>query len=251
MFLALGVGIIVGSSTNFLGINSILDRQNRVIRKLEDNYNRIRKEVRETRDQLTGAQAHITDLEQKLVPQLLAGKLEGLRLGAVVIGDPPDGVSGEDVALAPLKTAGATISYKIRISLERLAQLSEENPGDFFPQIGKELIRGKTFGAVYTGQFMKDGTVVTGNFEQPVDGIIFVLGGGLDPDGIRNHLLPIENVILENRGLTLNAAFGEQDAVSRVFRPIPISFIQNVETLRGRIDVVIALGEQYKQRKEM
>jgi hypothetical protein len=249
MFLALGVGIVVGSSTNFLGINSILDRQNRVIDRLEANYNQIRKEVRETRDQLTASQDYTKELEEKLVPQLLAGRLDGLSFGVAIVGDLPAGVSSEDDVLAPAKTSGAQIAYKLRISLDRLRQLGDENPGEFVPQIGKELLRGKAFGSVYTSQFLKDGTAASGNFDQPVAGIIFILGAGLDANSVRDQLLPIEKIIQENKGVTINAAFGQKDEYGQIFRSANVPFLLNLETLRGQVDVVKTLGDFYKQQQ--
>lgn len=249
VFLALGVGIIVGSSTNFFGISSILERQNQVILKLEANYKGIKQEVRQSRDELRASEDYVKELEGKLVPQLLAGKLDGVKLGVVIVGDLPNGASSEESLLLPVKNSGAQIAFKMRITLARLQELAGENQGEFVPLFGKELLRGSAFSSRYTGVLVKDGNVVWGGFQEPVSGILFVLGKDLDQNLIRDLLLPLEKVVQENKGVAVNAAFGPQDAYFQIFRITNVPLIQNVDTLKGQVEAITTIDEGYKQQQ--
>jgi hypothetical protein len=249
VFLALGVGIIVGSSTNFFGITSILDRQNRVIERLEGNYKDIRKEVRDTRVELNGSKQYVGSLENVLVPRLLSGKLDGFRYGVITIGDLPGENATEDSLITPLKSAGAVNAYKLRVKPEKLAELAGADAGLFVAQFGKEILRGAAFGSKFTDPFMKDGSVVSGGFEKPVDGIIFVLGENVDPKTIREILLPLENLIQSNQGVTVNAVYGVQKPYEEIFKPTNILYFSNTETLAGQIELITHLEEINKQKQ--
>ncbi|MFA6448464.1 MAG: copper transporter [bacterium] len=249
VFLALGVGIIVGSSTNFFGITSILDRQNRVIERLEGNYKDIRKDVRDTRAELTASKQYIGSLETGLIPQLLSGRLDGFRYGVVTIGVLPGENASEDSLVAPLKSAGAVNAFKLRVKPEKLSELAGEDAGAFVNQFGKELLRGAAFGSKYTDAFMKDGSVASGSFEKPVDGVIFALGENVDLKMLRDILLPIEKLVLGNKGISLNVVYGKQAAYEEIFKPSGILYFSDAETLPGQIEVVRRLEETHKQNQ--
>jgi len=251
MFLALGVGIIVGSSTNFFGISSLLERQNKVIDRLEANYKEIRKEVQNARDELNASKDYAKSLEEILIPRLLSGKLDGFRFGVITVGDLPGGNTSEDRLLAPLKTAGAVNTFKMRIKPEKLQELAEGQAGVFVNQFGKEILRGSSFGSKFTNPLMRDGTVVSGGFEKPVDCVLFVLGENIDPNVIRDIVLPVEKLINENQGIPATAVFGTQDAYEQIFKPTNFSFFQNTETLSGQMELITRIDELYKQKQGM
>ena len=249
VFLALGVGILVGSSTNFFGINAILDRQNKVIERLEGNYKEIRREVRDTNAELGASKEYVKSLEGILIPRLLSGKLDGFRFGVVTIGDLPGETANEDALLAPLKSAGAVNAFKLRVKPEKLTELADADPGAFVAQFGKEILRGAAFGAKYTDPLLRDGSVVSGSFEKPVAGVVFLLGENIDPRVIREILIPLEKLLQENQGISVNAVFGQQNAYDQIFKPTNYPCYQNAETLAGQIEVIVHLDELYKQKQ--
>jgi hypothetical protein len=249
VFLALGVGIIVGSSTNFFGITSILDRQNRVIERLEANYKDIRKEVHDTRVELNASKQYVSSLEGEMIPKLLSGKLDGFRYGVVTVGDLPGENASEDNLISPLKSAGAANAYKLRVSPEKLKELADDDTGAFVAQFGKEILRGAAFGARYTDPFMKDGSVVSGSFEKPVDGIIFIIGENVDLKVIREILLPLEKLVQGNQGVPLNAVYGVQNSYEQIFKPANLLYFSNSEKISGQIEIISHLQEVYKQKQ--
>jgi hypothetical protein len=248
VFLALGVGIIVGSSTNFFGITSILDRQNRVIDRLEGNYKDIRKEVHDTRVELNTTKQYTASLEDETIPRLLSGKLDGFRYGVIMVGGLPEGTS-ENSLLGPLKSAGAANAYDLHVAPEKLTELADDNTGDFVARFGKEILRGAAFGSKYTDPLMKDGSVISGGFEKPVDGIVFLIGENIDPKVIREILIPIGNLVRENKGVALAAVYGVKKDYEEIFKTANIHYFSNADTLAGDIEIITHLEEINKQKQ--
>ncbi len=249
VFLALGVGILVGSNTNFFGISSIIKSQNSIIEKLEENYKEIRKEVKETKAELNETEKYKKLLEDSVLPKLLSGKLDGLDLGVVVLGEPKDDTMNEDAFLGRLKTSGGRISFKVHTSLAVLKELLGKDPGLTVPLLAKEMLNGADFGTSFTDNLVSEGALVSGSFEKPVGGIVFILGSNLDLYDVRRIVLPIENVIENNEGLVLNAAYGRKSAYMNIFKAGRLPYFQNIEKLNGQVDAVSQLSELYLQRR--
>jgi len=248
VFLALGVGIIVGSSTNFFGITSILARQNNVINRLEDNYKDIRKEVHDTRVELNASKQYSTSLENDVIPRLLSGKLDGLRFGVVTVGDLQEEAT-EGSLIGPLKSAGAANAFDLHVTPEKLTELAGQDAGVFVAQFGKEILRGAAFGSKYTDPFMKDGSVISGGFEKPVDGIVFLIGENVDPKVIRDILIPLETLVQGNKGVALTAVYGVKKDYELIFKTTNILYYSNAETLPAEIDIITHLEEIHKQKQ--
>jgi len=248
MFLALGVGIIVGSSTNFFGITSILNRQNKVIERLESNYKEIRREVHDTRVELNDSKQYVSTLEGATIPKLLSGKLDGFQFGAVTIGGLPGENATEDSLISPLKSAGASAAFKLRVKPEKLTELADPDPGAFVAQFGKELLRGTAFGSKFTDQFMRDGSVVMGGFEQPVNGVVFILGDNIDLQLIRDIIIPLERLIAGNQGISIAVSYGGRNPYQQVFKESNFLFFQNADSLSGQVEIITYLEELNKQK---
>ena len=250
VFLALGVGIIVGSNTNFFGISSLIEKQNAVIGRLEDNYKEIRKEVRDTRAEADAQKQYIEALEVGVIAPLLAGKLDGLRLGIVILGDFADETTNEEPLLARLKASGAAVGWKVDVPLERLDQMMDADPGGFPGQLAGELLLGDKLGARYTGTLAAEGLVAAGAFDAPVDAVAFILGDNLDSRILRKVLLALEVELARKEGLVINAALGENENYTNVLRAKRFLFVQNTASLPGQAEAVSSLGEMYLQKKE-
>jgi len=250
VFVALGIGIIVGSNTNFLGIRSLIERQDTVISKLEANYKEIRKEVSEARDNLQETRQYVDRLETMSIPLLLAGKLDGLRVGVVVIGESEGSDVGEEPLLARFKSAGAIVSYKMRTSLPRLEEMSIDHGTGFINEISKELLEGTQAGSKYTDTFITEGILLSGGFEKPVGGVIFILGDDLKLDLLRRLVLPIEAMMQNNGGLVINVTYSENRNYRNIFRANHLSYYQDAAGLPGQIEAISGLSEMFLQHKE-
>jgi len=250
VFLALGVGIIVGSNTNFFGISSLIEKQNAVIGRLEENYKEIRKEVRATRTEADTQKKYIETLEAGVIPPLLAGKLDGLHLGAMIVGGFMDETRSEEPLLARLKASGANIGWKIAVPLQRLDELLGTDPTGFMRQISGELLSGNPFGTKYTDTLITEGLVEAGAFGEPVGGVVFILGDDLDIRVMRKVLLPMEAEMAQKGGLVLNVSLGENSNYKDVLREKQFLFVQNAAGLPGQVEAVSNLSVMYLQKAE-
>ena len=250
VFIALGIGIIVGSNTNFLGIRSLIERQDTVIGKLENNYKEIRKEVRETRAELEETQQRAENLEKTYIPMLLAGKLDGFRAGVIIISAAESGSINEEPLLASFKAAGTIVGYKLRTSLSQLDALAADFEGDFITTLSAELIEGVGAGSELTDRFIAGGELAAGGFERPVDGVIVILGDNLKLNLMRRLLLPAEMMIQEKDGLVVNLAYSEERNYRNIFRANHLAYYQDTGRLPGRIEAIAGLSEMFLQKKE-
>ncbi len=239
----------MGSSTNFFGISSILKQQDGVITRLEENYKEIRREISDTKQELKKSEEHSAFLEDKVVPRLIAGKLDGLRLGVIMVGTFDMQEESEEIPLTQLMAAGASIGFRLRTNLDQLDEMSGGDTGSFVPQLGKELLNGSAFGSGYTDVFMKEGLVVSGGFEKPVDGILFILCEDLDLRLFREILIPLENLMRKNGGIVTNTSFGENETMFQVLRFTQSPLIKNIETLDGQVKLITSLTEIFKQKQ--
>lgn len=251
VFLALGVGIIVGSNTNFFGFSSLIDRQEQVISRLEGNYKEIRKEIKETKSEMKAAQDRSKVIEEEILPQLLAGKLDGLKIGVVIVGQEAGESAGEEPFLARLKTAGALVSYKLNLPLQRLKEMSEEAGSGFFPAMAGEITEGTALGASFTDTLRKDGLVSQGGFEQPVGAVVVIVLDDQDLQIMREQLIPLESEITGREVILVNAVMNGTEAYGNIFRAKKLHIYGGVSELKGQVDLVSGLAEIYIQKKEL
>lgn len=250
VFLALGVGIIVGSNTNFFGFSSLIDRQELVISRLEGNYKEIRKEVKEAKTELKTVQDRSKSLEEEILPKLLNGKLDGLRVGVVIVGQAAGETAGEEPFMARLKTAGAVVSYKMNLPLQRLQELADAAGPGFLTTFAGELSQGTAFGASSTDILFKEGFVSQGGFEQPVGAILVIIQEDQDLQIMRDYLVPMESVISESDVIIFNVVMNEGEAYSNIFRTRRLNLYGGVSELKGQVDVISGLAEIYIQKRE-
>ena len=251
VFLALGVGIIVGSNSNLIGTNTIIDKQNSIISRLEQISKDRDQELKNTKMFLKETGEYVQTLETKTIPIVLRGKLDGVRFGVVNVGTLDQKTQPTDAMISTLKTAGGTPGFVMNINLEFISQMAGDDKEKFFRRLASEIINGTTYGSSITDEFIKNDMVVSGNFKQPVNGLVFVLGENLDKTLVRGILIPLELQIRQLHGLTENIAAGENDDYRKAFHGSTLSFFQKAETLPGRMEAAADLSEKYRQLKEV
>ncbi|MEW6203305.1 MAG: copper transporter [bacterium] len=251
VFLALGVGIIVGSNSNLIGTNTIIDRQNMIISRLEKNFDEQREEMKNTKAFLKETGEYVQTLETKTIPALLRGKFDGMRFGMVNVGAFDAGNQPTEHILTTLKTAGAAQGFILNINLEFISEMAGDDADNFLPRIAGELVNGAAYGSSITGEFIKNDHLASGDFKQPVNCVVFVLGENLDQKLIQDILIPLELQIRKWQSITENITAGENEIYRRIFSGSTLSFYQGAETLPGRIEFAADLAEKYSQLKDM
>lgn len=114
VFLALGVGIIIGSvmvGESFM--NNIVHKQENIVRRLESDYQNLKKEAKLTRDEISTLKKDVEYYKryaQATLPYVIKGRLKGKKI--VVMESGNAGIPG--FFLDNLKLAGAEISLYSR-----------------------------------------------------------------------------------------------------------------------------------------
>lgn len=251
VFLALGVGIIVGSNSNLIGTNTMIDRQNAIISRLEENYKEMRQEMKETKAFLGETSEYVRTLETKTLPVLLEGKLEGFRFGVVNVGTFPPDIRPTDAVVEALKGAGAVNAFVLAIEEGSLRETVSADPVGYLQELADELLNGNNAangGSRLTAGFAEDGLVSAGDLAQPVDGVVFVLGENLDASFLREVVVPLQLRMRELDGVVLNLAIGEKKSYAGIFSRSTLPIVQHAETLPGRMEAAAELGKRYKEQ---
>lgn len=126
VFLALGIGIIIGSSV--LGeclVRNIVAEQERLISRLEEDYDGLKSELNISRQEIKRQKAIIEDYQryaEDTLPQILKDQLKGKKV-ALVVGPLAKGPNAEPIRKG-LELAGAELL--LDWSLEEVCALVEQ-----------------------------------------------------------------------------------------------------------------------------
>ncbi len=125
VFLALGLGLLVGSAT--IGENVVLQQQERIIDRLELDFAELRSSREELRARLAVAERLLAasfEFEEDVCETLAANRIAGKRIAVVVTGD---GVSREqlDAVSRAIEGAGGAVTCVARV-LRRLEPVSTD-----------------------------------------------------------------------------------------------------------------------------
>ncbi|MEW5944584.1 MAG: copper transporter [bacterium] len=250
VFLAIGVGIMVGSQSNMIGTNAIIDRQNSIIGRLEKNFDDMRQEVKETKSFLKETADYVQTLETRVIPLLLHDKLPGFSFGVAAAGDFQPELNPTEAVAAAIRDAGGVHAFTLEIDLERLRGKAGENTADFAVRLAGEMVSGAASSSSLTAWLADEGFLLKGGFDAPVTGIVFVLGTGLDAKLVETILVPLELKVREMRGIVVNAAAGDGAGYQSVFRTANLQLFTGVETLPGRMELIGGLAGKRRQSAE-
>lgn len=190
VFLALGIGILVGSS--ILSVDTLEKQQEQIAERLESHLKELREENQAMRAEVFAAEAEMELQKQFLresLPRLVAGQLEGRRIALVQTAAHP-----VDADLSKLlKAAGAevvsvtTIPGELELAeheeqllgLGEWQQVPKDGPrGLVADEIARALVEGPSPVVEY---LVNEGLVsIDGEYGRPFHAVVLV-GGGEDP----------------------------------------------------------------------
>jgi hypothetical protein len=243
IFLALGLGIIIG--TAFVS-SFVVERQTRMLASLRDQFARELEPKRMESDRYARFVASLN-------PWLIQGKLTGKRVAVVQTGDYPDAARGVKEIV---ESAGATTSTividrgfptraqtNLSAVLPKLRAMHPELPADasaLLTTIGQVLAHGGRTDL----QPMEDARLLRsdGDFSQPSDYVILVGGASLENESRAEALdLPLIKY-LRDRGTVVLAAEPLDPAISYVplLKGADVAIVDNADTDIGRIAIVLA-----------
>jgi hypothetical protein len=120
VFLALGLGILIGTSISSDG--RIVKEQSALIDAIESQLSQLRRERQAVEANLTQTENHLAryrEFAQEVLPRLVSGQLEGRQVGLVVLGDSqPD---TQEALRELMRLSGAQVNGSVMLRGEALA----------------------------------------------------------------------------------------------------------------------------------
>ncbi|MBO8137788.1 MAG: copper transporter [Desulfotomaculum sp.] len=255
VFLALGIGIIIGSA--LLGNDAIVQQQKEITDRLEAQLQEIRLENKAVQAKLNEMEVNRTiqqQFEKQVLPALITGKLEGKNIAIIETNN----YGLRDELLGTLEMAGAQVTSITTI-------LNGLNPGnqkdDIVADLGlkdgetneviEQLSRSMAEGIV-TGQkqvvlntLSQAGLIKSvGEYGMPLNAVIIV-GGSPDKSLIATKV--IDNVIINYFLKEGIAVFGVEESdvaysYMKDYQKFNISTVDNIETAPGQLALVYAIA---------
>ncbi|MEP6757308.1 MAG: copper transporter [Chthonomonadales bacterium] len=248
VFLALGVGIVIGSS--FVQ-SAIVAAQTRVVKDLSDKFN---KEVQGTRTQLKRYQSLVTFYSKQM-----EGKLSGVKVAIIQTGDYPDAVkstrdslerSGASITSVTTieRTFGARAAINLSKVLEQLKRLHPDLPDTsdaIIRVVAASISRGggdSDLANLETAKLLH----YEGDFKTIPDYVIIV-GGATIADAGRTDLVDLP-LIAQLKDLRAAVVAVEPETAEISYIPAwktgDITSVDNVDSDIGSIALILALKSQ-------
>lgn len=255
VFLALGLGILVGSAV--LGNEAIVQRQKQMADKLEI-------QLEELRQKNEAVQARANNLEidnniqkqfeKQVLPPLVAGKLAGKRLAVIET----NSYGFRDDLVNTLSLSGATVQsvttvldgFDLAGRKDRLIMdlgIKDSDDKDMIKFLAAETARGILTGekqvllnTLAQSELLK----LSGDYGVPVDGVIFI-GGSQDQTLVKTDLVdyPMIDYFLQQK----LPVFGVEEtgvtfSYMKEYQKKRVSTVDNVETVPGQLALVMSIA---------
>jgi len=256
VFLALGIGILVGST--LLGNSALVDYQKQVTNRLENQLQSLRdtnENVKARANTLeTDANMH-KQFEKQVLPILAAGKLAGKNFAIVELnnfGYPPE-------LSEAIKSAGGYVSSVTSVNAitdekQLIGTLQQDlawpikNNDELYQRLGGEIVNSIATGGnqTVTGYLAEKELLKTsGEYGVPVAGII-IIGGSYTEE---NRKLQIDIAIIDSASEFNIPMVGveETDVIfssMKEYQRKHISTVDNIDAVPGQIAMVFALSGQ-------
>ncbi len=256
VFLALGVGILIGST--ILGNDALIDYQKQVTNGLENQLQTLR-ETNETVQARantleTDANMH-KEFEKQVLPLLTAGKLTGKTFAIVELnnfGFPPE--LSEVIKNAGGRVSSITSVNAIDDEKQIITTLQQElvwpiaTSDELYKRLGIEIANSLTTGeneAVTSYLVERELLKTNGEYGIPVDGLI--IAGGSYSEEDRNMQADISLIdYFKNLNIPV-VGVEETDVISssmKEYQHKHISTVDNIDTAPGQMAMVLVLSGQ-------
>lgn len=259
VFMALGIGILVGSAVLGNNVNDIIMKQQKqMVDDLNRNFDQVRKDNIAARDEIAAYKSSLNiskQFEERLLPTLVAGKLTGKRVAIIETNN----YGFHEDWINTLKIAGARVNSittvlegfnlkdeTVRKEITTKLMLNTNSEAALTKEVSKEIAVG-----IISAQnienlhyFEQQGMIKTsGDYGVPVNAVIFV-GGSQTDIGERsvNLDLPMMNYFLSQKipvyGVeTSDVAY----SYMKQYQKLKVSTIDNVDMIPGQVSLVMAV----------
>lgn len=254
VFLALGIGIIIGSA--LLGNDAIVQQQKELTDRLEEQLEEMRSQNKAVQAKVEELEDNITvqqQFEKQVFPALVAGKLAGKSVAIIET----NSYGMRDELLNSLEMAGAQVtSITTVLNGLKLTNNKEEiinnlglqgNDQEITKQLASLIVDGVLTGeqqAVINTLAQAETLKTVGEYGLPLHGII-IIGGSPDKALINTKL--IDDTIIssfQERGIPV---FGVEEvnvpfSYMKEYQKFGISTVDNIDTVPGQLALIYAMN---------
>lgn len=255
VFMALGIGILVGSAV--IGNEAIVEQQKQLSDRLELQLDELRQKNEAVQARANGLEIDFNiqkQFEKQVLPPLVAGRLANKRIAIVET----NSYGFRDDLVNTLTMSGATVQSVTTIldgfdlvgSKERLIQelgLKDSDDHSLIKLLSTETARGILTGekqALLNTLAQSELIKLSGDYGVPVDTVIFI-GGSQDPTLVKTELVdyPMIDYFLQQK----LPVFGVEEtevtySYMKDYQKKRVSTVDNVETAPGQLALVMAIA---------
>jgi hypothetical protein len=259
VFLALGIGILVGSAVLGNNVNDvIMKQQKQMVDDLNRNFDKIRKDNVVAKEEITSYKTSLNvskQFEQQLLPSLVVNKLAGKKIAIVETSN----YGFNNDWINTLKLAGAKVhsittvldgikltDEKVRKEIATKLMLLDSSEAAVIKEVSKELAAG-----VMTAQnienlhyFEQQGIIkISGEYGVPINAVIFVGGSQTNlVDRCAKLDIPMMEYFLSNKIQVYGVEASEVEySYMKQYQKLKVSTIDNIDMIPGQVSLVMAV----------
>lgn len=259
VFLALGIGILVGNNFSAIGNEILVQQQKQLIDRLERDFDKIRDENKKAQEAITDYKTSVSvhkQFEKQMIPSMVAGKLTGLNVAIIETsnyGFHEDWIKTMKLAGAQVNSITTVLGSADLANEQKRSQiatkllLAEDKESEVTQAIAQEIGV-----AVLTGQNMENieyleglGIIKkVGDYGVPVNAVI-VVGGSQDEKlmRVKDLDIPLMNYFL-NQNIPVYGVEHTDVEISYMkdYQKLKVSTIDNVDIVPGQIALIYAMS---------
>lgn len=262
VFLALGIGIFVGSALIGQDVNDVIvHQQNKMFDDLKQNLDKLRidnKTVREEANSYKSSLELEREFQKAILPGLVTGKLQGKKIAVIETNN--SGLHSEWIET--LKAAGANITsittvldgFDLSDEIKKKAVATKLMIDDASKKTVAVAVSGEMAAAIHHGQnienlryFENQGMLkISGEYGVPVDCII-IAGGSNQELSERCELidLPVIKYFLKNKVPVSGVEPSDvKFSYMKQYQKFDINTVDNIDLVPGQLSLVMALSGQ-------
>ena len=257
VFLALGVGIFIGSA--MIGNDYIAEQQKQFADRLEKDFETLREQNRESAKEIAAIQDDAADLRQfseDIMAPLITNRLIGRSVAVIETSN----YSMNSDLINALKKAGAkvlsvtTILNGLTLPEQNRAALAGElglggiNDRQLLPEMARKLaaaiFTGETERVAWMDRLEELGLIQSSGVYGGNPDSILIIGGAIERD--KNYTKKVDLPLIRyytDQGVKVFGAEHSKVAVSymQAYQQLEISTVDNVDTIPGQVALILAL----------
>ncbi len=260
VFLALGIGILVGTAVLGNDVNDVIvQQQKQMVEKLNRDFEQIRKENKAAQDEIAAYKTSLNiskDFEKQILPLLVTSRLNGKQIAIIET----NSYGFHEDWINTLKLAGAKVT-SVTTVLEGFELKNETTRKEIATKlmlndtseaaVAKEVAKEISVGIISAQNienlhyFEQIGMIQTsGDYGVPVNSVIFVGGSQADPgDRLANLDLPMMKYFLSQNIPVYGVETSDVVySYMKQYQKLKVSTVDNIDMVPGQVSLVLAIS---------